>query len=128
MTEEGLPVSVSLSTAGEPCQIRLTADKSTFLADGQDLIYVTVEILDRNGLMLMVLLALGACMLKCAWPGLRVCPALTALALGMVIERPYTFMVALAMAIVLAAAFDRLLAHFKALLPDATERQILKLI
>ena len=50
MTEEGLPVSVSLSTAGEPCQIRLTADKSTFLADGQDLIYVTVEILDRNGL------------------------------------------------------------------------------
>ena len=50
MTEEGLPVSDSLSTAGEPCQIRLTADKSTFLADGQDLIYVTVEILDRNGL------------------------------------------------------------------------------
>ena len=50
MTEEGQPVSVSLSTAGEPCQIRLTADKSTFLADGQDLIYVTVEILDRNGL------------------------------------------------------------------------------
>ena len=50
VTEEGLPVSVSLSTAGEPCQIRLTADKSTFLADGQDLIYVTVEILDRNGL------------------------------------------------------------------------------
>ena len=35
MTEEGQPVSVSLSTAGEPCQIRLTADKSTFLADGQ---------------------------------------------------------------------------------------------
>lgn len=33
---------------------------------------------------------------------------LAALALGMVIERPYTFMVALAMAIVLAAAFDRL--------------------
>ena len=50
MTEEGQPVSVSLSTAGEPCQIRLTADKSTFLADGQDLIYVTVEILDRDGL------------------------------------------------------------------------------
>ena len=50
VTEEGQPVSVSLSTAGQPCQIRLTADKSTFLADGQDLIYVTVEILDRNGL------------------------------------------------------------------------------
>ena len=50
VTEEGQPVSVSLSTAGEPCHIRLTADKSTFLADGQDLIYVTVEILDRNGL------------------------------------------------------------------------------
>ena len=50
VTEEGLPVSVSLSTAGQPCQIRLTADKSTFLADGQDLIYVTVEILDRDGL------------------------------------------------------------------------------
>lgn len=50
VTEEGQPVSVSLSTAGQPCQIRLTADKSTFLADGQDLIYVTVEILDRDGL------------------------------------------------------------------------------
>ncbi len=49
VTEEGQPVSVSLSTAGLPCQIRLTADKSTFLADGQDLIYVTVEILDRDG-------------------------------------------------------------------------------
>ena len=49
VTEEGQPVSVSLSTAGQPCQIRLTADKSTFLADGQDLIYVTVEILDRDG-------------------------------------------------------------------------------
>ena len=50
VTEEGQPVSVSLSTAGQPCQIRLTADKSTFLTDGQDLIYVTVEILDRDGL------------------------------------------------------------------------------
>ena len=49
VTEEGKTVSVSLSTAGEPAQIRLTADKTTFLADGQDLAYVTVEILDSEG-------------------------------------------------------------------------------
>ena len=49
VTEEGKTVSVCLSTAGEPAQIRLTADKSTLLADGQDLAYVTVEILDHEG-------------------------------------------------------------------------------
>ncbi|WP_373735783.1 glycoside hydrolase family 2 TIM barrel-domain containing protein [Bacteroides heparinolyticus] len=38
-----------ISTAGEPAQIRLTPDKSTISADGKDLSFVTVEILDKDG-------------------------------------------------------------------------------
>ena len=38
-----------LATAGEPAQIRLTADRAVITADGQDLSYVTVEILDKEG-------------------------------------------------------------------------------
>lgn len=41
--------TVSLSTAGEPAQIRLTADKTFLCADGQDLTFITVEILDSKG-------------------------------------------------------------------------------
>ena len=41
--------SVTLSTAGEPAQLRLTADKPTFKADGQDLVYITVEVVDAQG-------------------------------------------------------------------------------
>jgi beta-galactosidase len=41
--------SAGLRTAGEPREIRLTADRSTIHADRNDLCYVTVEILDRNG-------------------------------------------------------------------------------
>jgi len=39
-----------LRTTGEPAQVRLTADRTTLRADGQDLSFVTVEALDANGL------------------------------------------------------------------------------
>ena len=38
-----------LRTAGEPAQIRLTADRTSLRADGQDLSFITVEALDANG-------------------------------------------------------------------------------
>jgi beta-galactosidase len=46
----GKPVaSTVLRTAGEPKEIRLTADRSAIRADRNDLSYVTVEIVDRRG-------------------------------------------------------------------------------
>jgi beta-galactosidase len=46
----GKPVaSAILRTAGEPKEIRLTADRSTLRADRNDLAYVTVEIVDQHG-------------------------------------------------------------------------------
>ena len=41
--------SQEIHTAGEPTQIRLTPDRSTIKADGTDLSFVTVEILDKDG-------------------------------------------------------------------------------
>ena len=38
-----------IHTAGEPTQIRLTPDRSTLQADGRDLSFVTVEVLDKDG-------------------------------------------------------------------------------
>ena len=38
-----------LRTAGSPAKIRLSADRTALKANGQDLCYVTVEILDDNG-------------------------------------------------------------------------------
>ena len=38
-----------LSTAGEPARLRLTPDRSVITADGQDLSYVVVEVIDKNG-------------------------------------------------------------------------------
>lgn len=44
-------VSISeLKTAGDPVQIKLTADKPKIKADGQDLSYVTVELNDATGI------------------------------------------------------------------------------
>ena len=37
------------SRAGEAAQVRLTADRTSLRADGQDLSYVTVEVVDKNG-------------------------------------------------------------------------------
>ena len=42
--------SVSLTTAGEPVAIRLTADHQPLKTDGQDLAFVTVELVDANGM------------------------------------------------------------------------------
>jgi len=41
--------SAVLKTADVPTTIKLTADRTTLLADGQDLSYVTVELADGNG-------------------------------------------------------------------------------
>ena len=41
--------SQEIHTAGEPAQIRLTPDRSTIKADGKDLSFITVEILDEDG-------------------------------------------------------------------------------
>ena len=47
---DGKPVaSASLRSATEATAIRLTADRSTIRADRNDLSYVTVEVVDRNG-------------------------------------------------------------------------------
>jgi beta-galactosidase len=48
--KDGLPVdTVSLRTSGDPSQIRLIADRDTIDANRNDLSYVTVEILDKDG-------------------------------------------------------------------------------
>ena len=39
----------TLSTAGEPARLRLTADRPVITADGQDLSFITVEVIDREG-------------------------------------------------------------------------------
>jgi len=41
--------SVTTETAGPPFRLVLTADRDTLTADGEDLIYVTVEVQDRQG-------------------------------------------------------------------------------
>ena len=38
-----------LCTAGEPACLRLTPDRSVMIADGQDLTFITVEIVDKDG-------------------------------------------------------------------------------
>ena len=39
----------TLSTAGEPARLRLTADRTLITADGQDLAYIMVEVVDGEG-------------------------------------------------------------------------------
>ena len=39
----------TLATAGSPSALRLTADRSLLKANGQDLAFVTVEVVDSNG-------------------------------------------------------------------------------
>ncbi|PXY46439.1 sugar-binding domain-containing protein [Flavobacterium hydrophilum] len=43
--------SVSLKTANQASKIKLTADRKTIKADGQDLVYISVEITDDKGLL-----------------------------------------------------------------------------
>ena len=40
---------VTLTTAGAPARLRLTPDRRVITADGQDLAYVTIEVVDSNG-------------------------------------------------------------------------------
>lgn len=40
----------TIRTAGEPARIRLTADRTKIKADGQDLSFITIEILDKEGI------------------------------------------------------------------------------
>lgn len=42
--------TTTLKTAGEAAHIKLTADKNELTANGQDLSYVTVEIMDKDGI------------------------------------------------------------------------------
>ncbi|WDF54555.1 beta-galactosidase GalB [Mucilaginibacter sp. KACC 22063] len=39
----------TINTAGKPAKIELTADRSTIKADGKDLSFVTVKVLDKDG-------------------------------------------------------------------------------
>ena len=41
--------STTLCTAGKPARLRLTTDRRTIAADGQDLAFVTVEVIDSKG-------------------------------------------------------------------------------
>lgn len=41
--------SVTLATAGEPACLRLTADRNVIAAGGQDLAYIIVEVVDKDG-------------------------------------------------------------------------------
>ena len=41
--------SVTIATAGEPARLRLTADRNVIAAGGQDLAYITVEVVDKDG-------------------------------------------------------------------------------
>jgi beta-galactosidase len=43
--------STILQTAGDAAKIKLTADRKEILANGQDLVFVTVEITDKEGIM-----------------------------------------------------------------------------
>ncbi|MBZ5584414.1 MAG: DUF4982 domain-containing protein [Acidobacteriia bacterium] len=46
----GKPIAETvLKTAGEPARVRLTADRTSLRADGQDLSFITVEAVDGNG-------------------------------------------------------------------------------
>jgi beta-galactosidase len=40
----------TIKTAGEPATLQLTPDRSTIKADGNDLSFVTVDIMDENGI------------------------------------------------------------------------------
>ena len=42
--------TVTLKTAGEPARLRLTPDRTVMTADGQSLIYVVAEVVDKDGI------------------------------------------------------------------------------
>ncbi len=48
-TGNAAPLQATLTTAGKPACLRLTPDRTTILADGQDLAFITVEVTDKDG-------------------------------------------------------------------------------
>lgn len=49
--DNGKPIKTSiLRTADDPAQIKLTADRTIIKADNEDLSYITVELVDKNGI------------------------------------------------------------------------------
>lgn len=48
--EKGATETCDLITAEAPSQLHLKADRDTLSSDGQDLSYITVELLDKNGI------------------------------------------------------------------------------
>ncbi len=48
-TDDKEVITQVIHTAGEPAKIRVTADRILILSDGDDLSFITVEILDTNG-------------------------------------------------------------------------------
>lgn len=50
--KKGKPVMAdTVQTAGDACRIELTADRKQIQADGQDLSYITIRILDQHGVL-----------------------------------------------------------------------------
>ncbi len=48
--ENGTPVTeTEIRTAGKPHHLKLTADRTVIAADGKDLSYVTVSVVDKDG-------------------------------------------------------------------------------
>ena len=48
-SEGKIVLTKEINTAGEPAQIRLIADRNEIRADGRDLSFITVDILDKDG-------------------------------------------------------------------------------
>lgn len=49
LSEKGSTRETVLATAGEPYALRVTADRNILTADGQDLSFVTIEVVDSEG-------------------------------------------------------------------------------
>ena len=49
-TPDGKTVSFAVQTAGEPAKIKLSADKKVLKANRRDLSYVSVQVVDANGI------------------------------------------------------------------------------
>ncbi len=50
-TDDGKILTSEVRTAGKPAKIRLTADRAVINADGKDLSFITVDVLDENGIL-----------------------------------------------------------------------------
>jgi beta-galactosidase len=46
---DGKPIETTVETTGDPAEVRLTADRTTLMADNNDVAVITVKILDTEG-------------------------------------------------------------------------------